>query len=523
MYKVLIVDDEPLARLGLRESIDWSDYGFEIAGDAEDAASAVELYRKLKPDVVITDICMEPVDGLTLIEDLQAYNKDLEFIVISGYSDFQYAQRAMKYGVSTYILKPIENEDLTAALATLKDKLDHKRKTKKIVEEYTDRQKEAYLAELLTCDDRIEQVHEQLCMEGFHFPQNKNYVVVNMKIDNLSKESEPQKHFVALLQKLAKNCFTTDQHPILSTTLRNNHVILILFEDKQDKKLPEHLIQGIINEFTRETDKHVTAGISSIMSKVSLLPRAFTQSEKALKSTGLPAGNKVIHYTAKLDQPTQQQMPVFSRRQNEELIEAIILSDRKAVTGIIDSYFNQIRALHAVDLDEIKNTIINLTVYINLHYIRTPEMMQMIFNRIVHPAKEVWDMESIEEIYDWLMSLIDTLMNNKQVKGFQTYSPLIQNAITYIMSNYAKDCDINRAAKHLYVSAGHLMRQFKQETGKTFLEYLTEYRISLSITLLQSRNYKIYEVGEMVGYGNTKYFRKIFMRITGKSPKEFMN
>ena len=193
------------------------------------------------------------------------------------------------------------------------------------------------------------------------------------------------------------------------------------------------------------------------------------------------------------------------------------------MSKIIDTYFEQIRLLDSVDLDELKNTIINMTVYINLHYIRTPEMMQMIFNRIVHPAKEVWDMEAIEEIYDWLTNFINVLMNNKQVKDFSAYSPLIQNAITYIMSNYAKDCDINMAAKRLYVSGGHLMRQFKQETGKTFLEYLTEYRISLSITLLQSRNYKIYEVGEMVGYGNTKYFRKIFMRITGKSPKDFIN
>ena len=522
MYKVLIVDDEPLARLGLRETIDWSDYGFEIAGDAEDAASAVELYQKLKPDVVITDICMEPVDGLTLIEDLQAYNKDLEFIVISGYSDFQYAQRAMKYGVSTYILKPIENEDLTAALETLKDKLDHKRKTRHSVEEYTDRQKEAYLAELLTSGNGIESVYDQLCREGFHFPEDKNYMVVNMQIENLSKE-EYQKHLIVRLQKIARDRAAADKRAVLSTTLKNSHLVLIIFENKQEKNIPEHLIQNIMSDFTDQTDKYVTAGISNIMNRVHLLPLAYAQSEKALKSKGNAAPNKLIRYSVKLEEKVPQQIPVFSRRQNEELIEAIILSKRKTVAKIIDSYFDQIRALDAVDLDEVKNTIINLTVYINLHYIRTPEMMQLIFNRIVHPAKEVWDMETTGEIYDWLTSFIDTLMNNKQVKDFSAYSSLVQNAITYIMSNYAKDCDINMAAKHLYVSAGHLMRQFKQETGKTFLEYLTEYRISLSITLLQSRNYKIYEVGEMVGYGNTKYFRKIFMRITGKSPKEFMN
>lgn len=111
MYKVLIVDDEPLARIGLKETVNWIQYGFEIAADADNAITAMELCRKLQPDVVITDICMEPISGLELIENLQKENLFPEIIVISGYSDFAYAQTAIKFGVSTYILKPVEDEE----------------------------------------------------------------------------------------------------------------------------------------------------------------------------------------------------------------------------------------------------------------------------------------------------------------------------------------------------------------------------------------------------------------------------
>ncbi len=523
MYKVLIVDDEPLARLGLKETINWSDYGFEIAGDADNAVSATEMYKKLKPDVIITDICMEPIDGLTLIENLQKYNSDLEFIVISGYSDFNYAQTAMKYGVSSYLLKPIENDDLTETLEILKSKLDQKRETNKILAEYNDRRNESHLAALLTCNDDIDMLYAKLCSEGFVFPDNKNYIVVNMQIDNISKETDNQKEPTALLLKLAKSRLASANHFALYTTLKNNHVILIVFEDNNGKSIPEQLLKEIMNVFASQSGKYVTVGISGIVNRVGMLSRAFMQSKKALARKAVLGNNKIIYYTSKFEDNAPQSAPVFSSKQTEELIEAITLGNQGSAKAIIDSYFNSIKALDSVDLDEIKNTIINTTVYIMQRYIRTPEMMQMIFKRNVHPAKEIWDMETTDDIYAWLSEFTDTLTHNRHVKNFSSYSTLIQNVITYIMSNYAKNLDINLVAKQFYVSGGHLMRQFKQETGKTFLEYLTEYRISIAITLLQNTNYKIYEVCEMVGYANTKYFGKIFKRITGKSPKDFMS
>ena len=171
MYKVLIVDDELIARIGLKKTINWAQYGFEVAADADNATTAMELCRKLRPDVVITDICMEPISGLKLIENLQKENLFPEIIVISGYSDFAYAQTAIKFGVSTYILKPVEDEDLTDALEKLKEKLDKKRKTSRALAEYSSIQREAYLAELLTAGQEIQNIYARICKEGFRFPE----------------------------------------------------------------------------------------------------------------------------------------------------------------------------------------------------------------------------------------------------------------------------------------------------------------------------------------------------------------
>lgn len=522
MYKVLLVDDEPLARYGLKETIDWSAYNFKVVGEADNGILAIEKCKELEPDVVITDIYMEPIDGLTLIERLRGYNQDLEFIVISGYSDFNYAQKALKYSVTTYLLKPIEDDDLIAALITLKNKLDAKRKTNKIITEYRNRQNETYLRELLTSGESFEQLFEQACLNGLNFPLS-NYIVINMEIDGLSKKPNNQEELVSTLVKITKYYIGLDKRYILSTLLGNNNVILIVFENAYKKTDSERLVKNIMSDFSFQSSQTLTVGLSGIVHKANMLPRAFKQANKALQRKALLGKNRMIYYTDELDASIPETVPFFSLQQTEELIEAIVLDHRKHVTNTINTYFNHLQEVNPINFDEIKNTIINLSVYIIQRLIKTPEMMQIIFNRIVQPAMELWHMETIGEINLWLSNFIDTLMNNTQVKEFSTYSILVQNAIMYIMSNYASSCDINLVAKCFYVSAGHLMRQFKQETGKTFLEYLTEYRISISITLLKSNHYRVYEVGEMVGFANAKYFSKIFKKITGKNPKDFLS
>ena len=124
MLKVMLVDDEPLLRMGLKQAFDWDSVGCVVVAEAENGAEALEKYNDAKPDIIITDIRMSAKDGLQLIAALREGKSDAEIIVLSGYDDFSYAKQAMEAGVFSYLLKPVNLDELTNTLKSLKEKID---------------------------------------------------------------------------------------------------------------------------------------------------------------------------------------------------------------------------------------------------------------------------------------------------------------------------------------------------------------------------------------------------------------
>ncbi|MBO9598418.1 MAG: response regulator, partial [Cohnella sp.] len=125
MMKIILVDDEIFVRKGLLALIPWQRLGYEVVGEADDGEEAMKLIDRLRPDVVITDIRMPVMDGLRMIGNVRENGGYApKFIIISGYSDFKYAQQAVRYGVQDFILKPIDEDELTVALLRIKDLIE---------------------------------------------------------------------------------------------------------------------------------------------------------------------------------------------------------------------------------------------------------------------------------------------------------------------------------------------------------------------------------------------------------------
>ena len=126
ILKILIADDDFWVREGLKSTINWNELGFELVGEAEDGDKAYELYTKHSPDIVITDIRMKHTNGLDLIERIHEENSETEFVIMSGYSQFDYAKRAYENGSAAYLLKPINNNELIEILLDIKNKATEK-------------------------------------------------------------------------------------------------------------------------------------------------------------------------------------------------------------------------------------------------------------------------------------------------------------------------------------------------------------------------------------------------------------
>ena len=166
--KVFICEDESIVREGLRDMIPWEKYGFEFVGDAPDGEMALPMIRKLKPDVIITDITMPFMDGLSLCRIVMSELPNTKIIIISGYSDFEYARKAIELGVEQYLLKPVTRADMIKALEGIKQKITEESEQQNYISKYEQEFKKferfshrAFFEKLVEGSLSVQEIYEQ--------------------------------------------------------------------------------------------------------------------------------------------------------------------------------------------------------------------------------------------------------------------------------------------------------------------------------------------------------------------------
>lgn len=513
MLKIFIVDDEPIVREGIKNTIAWHEYGFEIVGEAADGAEALEQIEQVCPDIVITDICMEAYDGLRLISELRSAKPDIEIIILSGYEKFEYAKKAIESNVFSYLLKPIKNEDLIANMLALKDKIEEKNRTKKAVSTYQSQIQNRYLLRLISQDEEDPAPEKEIAL-----PKEK-YLIATVAIDHQLKLGDKFSDVYEALKKTIYYNISIEPHFILHCETEKNNIVLLIFENfYANSSSISAFFKNIMNQFSAVTGNTITIGVSGICHSMEFIRRAYLHSKNALEQKAVQGYNRVIYYTDTIQ--TDEKVPVLSSEEINAVISAIVTQDQTKAEQILNNYFNSVTQLKTIDINILKNIIIELATLIIHKVIKNIDAMNLLFNRVVYPAAEIWQLETVTEIKAWIFDVIHAVFAHPEVMIAHQYSSLVRQAIFYIMSDYAKQITVNSAAEQLFISSSHLMRLFKKETGKTFNEYLTDYRISLAKHFLENENLSISEVAARVGYTDSKYFSKIYKKLTGCTPQK---
>lgn len=399
MLKVLIADDEYYARLGIRTSVDWETYGFEIVAEAADAYEAYEKFMQTRPDIVITDICMEDTSGLDFIKKVRNEPEaDVEFVVLTGYAKFEYAKQALELGVTSYVLKPVRNDELIEIMLDIKEKIEKK-------------------SSIITAANNF----------NANIPYLKNRFLLDILEGKCIQPSEIKEKF-----SLYNLCITKDYFA----------VAYIKFEQADGGDVLTDCIERCMIGYTENY-----ATLCSVNDKAYAL----------------------IIYS---DEDDIEKLITIMR---DILDDVASMSDNSAKVGLSD--------------------IFEKTEQLNLAYIQ---------------AKKAADYSD-----DEILSVHYNMVSE------QNYRYEVKKAIQSIKNNYNMPLTVAQVAEEIYISPSHLMHVFKQETGKTFNKYLTDYRIEAAIKMLETHKYKVHEIAGLVGYQDTKYFGQIFKRYTGVSPSEY--
>lgn len=530
----MIVDDEFYFREALKISFPWGDLGFSVCGEAKNGKDALDKVSDLKPDIILVDINMPIMDGLEFVQELKNRGLDSKIIILSGHSEFQYAKQALQLGVHNYILKPVNDKELTDALIEVKNDIEREinvsiefNRLRQQVKENMPLLREKFLNELiqgnLTRNEK--DIAKKMAYLNLCFG-SKYYRVITIEI-NREKDDRWSDDDLQLWKFAVSNiaCELLGEQFTLEVCYdSNDRICMIVGADQNDPEnylLLESRLEAIRAAVSRHLNFTVTIGVGNEKRALLDVSASYKESLVALKNTLTEGKDRVISYCSV--EGSEIRVKLFTAAHRNRLLVDMRTGDSEAVFSLIRQVFADIREenIH----HEILYVICVEMVSVCMEFIVETglALREVLPNNLVSIIDEIRSKQSIHEIEGWVTGIFaKTLEKASKIKNSKT-SALIEGVKKYIRENYHRDeMNIDEIAKHLYVNYAHLCFIFKRDTGITINEYLTEFRMNKAKELIDAGNNLVLDVAGRVGYADANYFSKCFKKYFGLAPSKYI-
>ncbi|WP_342555993.1 response regulator [Paenibacillus sp. FSL R7-0652] len=511
MLKVLLVDDEMYIRKGMYELIDWQSLGMEIAGEAENGLEALNKAECMNPDIIITDIRMPILDGLDLIRAVEK-SPTLEpvFIIISGYHDFKYAQQAIRYGVQDYILKPIDDEEMTATLQKAAHSIRNKRKHAFLAEEQANR---IMLKDMIKGQVRTEDEIRYAEMLGIDRETALKIVLFELQTGSERRKVTVQQ-VSHTLQTIKDDRF--DVYVIEEQLSR--FALILLWKEPYPQRQIEDKIQSIQKILMEKLDADIGLYAGTVVNNLFDAPRSYAEADEASRHKFAEPGS-IVRYVEVRDRP----LYVFNI--NQEEVDPLILSleerNRAACHTIVDEMFNTFHSRRFSPQAVTGSLLRCITGILSVvHEMGGTDAGLQQLKLLAEQDQDGWNLrllkgaflEALEEAEEYIAQL-----RTEQSKGD------INKIKRYIDSHYMENISLKSIAAQFYMNPVYLGRLFRKSYNQYFNEYLLNLRIQEAQKLLRQTDLRMYEVAARIGFQNADYFVTQFEKIVNMSPTAYRN
>lgn len=519
MYKLMIVEDNNIQIETIRYIIDWKKYQVSEIYVARDGLDGLDMFRHVRPDIIITDIVMPIMDGISMMNEIHKEDTSVKFIFISSHNDFHYLKTALDSGVVSYILKPIEQTELEDALKKLLNQIETTKKLDNI-KQYENEQLSMYrknfLYRLLYAKKTdAESLRNNL--NNLKFNDFKNYIVVKIKI---SHNNSSGADFFEAYSMARQSFFEQLEGTIIMES--ENCFLAVFANSLYDTDTFLQTILSISEDFSSDADVKLGlkafVGISKISETLMDIHLMINQASVALDNTFAMCYNNINIYDDDADIP-------FVDNVDYNIIN---------IKGSIEEY---IHSGSSEQMQMLLNTYCPRQIHYSKHYVQMLCMMilcsiQLIITErniellsIFKDYAKIWDdiekITTIDDLKNWIAKTIDYAAKNFRENELNRHEQLVNSIKSYINANYDSISNIEQITSSIYISESYARRIFKSLTGKTIFEYLQIVRMEKAKQLLENPKYRIYEIADMVGYKSKPYFVETFRKYTGVSPKDY--
>lgn len=523
MIKVLLLDDEKLALEYLENTVSWEMYGFEIVGTLTDAEQALKVFRKTRPDLIISDVCMYGMDGLDFAAAIREIDQNVHILFLTGYKNFEYVQKSIRLGIDDYILKSdIDEEMFLAKILRIKEKIE-KEKTKK---QYT----EGVIFKELFLNRREERAYKEILGEEEYIRLHKKYYYIVVSCRKVPRFLDT--FFPGISQK------DEADEPALRKILQ--------------EKAAEMEIRSVTSFLLNPSDLLAVFELRGMISQKEIHERFYRLASAVFCEANRAAGNEynVVYYPRscavrefgrlwrenrrQMDQCYVKRLPQLLEFEPGRLQPADLTEEKETCAD--DIY----QALQENDPEKTREYLENMMIAVEredcityLWYLKETmtaisRMEQFLKNArnargfSLAEAVDQYDLRRPQDAIAFLEYKFEEVGRLFREMSGSSYSQSVRDALDYIRKNYQQeDLSTNLVAKQVNLSTSWLSTKFKEEVGVGISDYLNNIRIQHAKKLFDEGDYMIYEVSERVGFSSSQYFSRIFKQLTGQTPNEY--
>ena len=532
MLKVFLVEDESVIREGFRDKIPWAQYGFQLVGEASDGEMALPLIRKMKPDVLITDIKMPFMDGLSLSEIVKEEFPKMKIVIISGYDDFEYARQAITAGVDQYLLKPITRTTLRGVLLELKEKIEQEMEQKDYQARYQDEVQafeqfslRRFFEKILDGKLSVKEIYEEAAGQSLQLTAScYNLLLFSIYEKREASCRESRERFIRKQEEVF-HFFLRHPQYILFRLNVDCYGVLIKSEPPQMEELVENGLNHMRKVCVPE-EKHLDwyVAVGKPVERLSLLPQCYQNVNHCFAYRFIMPGIHILSEATLSDQLADKEEKNigdvdFMQMDPEIIRDFLARGGDKEIHDFVDAYLGNIQ-------NALKSRMFRSYVILNIRFAVVAFLESIgakqadYLERIENAVKIIRNED--REIFEYFVDMLGTAMEIRdQINSYQG-GKMLKKALDYIDDNF--DCDtlsLNLVAEQIGMSANYLSAIISQNMQKTFVEYVTEKRIEKAKKLLRQTDKTSGEIAKAVGYKDAHYFSFVFKKLQGCSPREY--
>ena len=530
-YSIIIADDEAFVMELLAKQLNQANTQFHVVGKAENGRQALELVKELRPDILLTDICMPVMDGLELISEMQKLQLNVKTVIISGYDDFSYAKQAMSLGVTDYLLKPFSKEEVFEVLNKIKADLDHQKALMNNIQQMEmalkDSQKlyiEQFFRRVLEGKISLDNISREAAKVGI--TQGAGYYATGIIRVNIPSPDQ-ERELIRLLNLVKDNIFPKEL-PVYFLHLSGRQTAAFFLgsciNELSFRKKIEDGIRTLKESLAKYYDYPFGCVVGGFGTEIKDLALSYSQAMSVWK-TMLDFEQEPVFYDQLIKQKNDiKSSPVERPRELEQkLLRAIQLGHEEKAGEILYEILQYYDGMH-VNLGEFVSVALAEMVFDISDALQKAGGINPVWEDedLVKYLKEHFECGSLGDAHQALLTYIAKCCAQFEIVNEKQGDRIVSQVKDIIEENIAnEELSLESVSGMLFFSPNYVRQIFKQKTGESFMTYLIRRRMETARQLLSNETMRIQDIASMTGYSNQRYFASCFKKYYGCTPTEY--